>query len=208
MNLPSKIAYCTISEAAGMLGVPEETVQIWVESDLLDTGKTDGGELRIHLTSVQRLLDGQTNARQRDARARQGLRLKVLVVEDDRLLLKLYKTQIEKSNLPVDLIFADNGFEALIRVGRDAPDLMITDLQMPDFDGFQMIHRLAAASYLENMSVVVVSGLDAADMEAHGDLPKGIRILRKPVPFDQLRDIITGLIERLAPAGHLDKPSS
>ena len=124
--------------------------------------------------------------------------MKVLVVEDDSLLLKLYKTVIGNWNLPIDTITAGNGVDGLIRVGRDAPDLMITDLGMPDLDGFQMIHRLAATSYREGMDIVVVSGLDPADIEARGGLPKGIRIFSKPVPFDQLRAICAGMLERRA----------
>lgn len=124
--------------------------------------------------------------------------MKILVVEDDSLLLKLYKTVIGNWNLPIDTITAGNGVDGLIRVGRDAPDLMITDLGMPDLDGFQMIHRLAATSYREGMDIVVVSGLDPADIEARGGLPRGIRIFSKPVPFDQLRAICAGMLERRA----------
>ena len=199
MNLSSKIAYCTTREAAEMLGVSLRTAQLWVESGLLEAWKTDGGHRRINRTSVQRLLDGEAKPRQRGAApARQGERMKILVVEDDSLLLKLYKTVIGNWNLPIDTITAGNGVDGLIRVGRDAPDLMITDLGMPDLDGFQMIHRLAATSYREGMDIVVVSGLDPADIEARGGLPKGIRIFSKPVPFDQLRAICAGMLERRA----------
>lgn len=200
MNQSSKIAYCTTREAAEMLGVSLRTAQLWVESGLLEAWKTDGGHRRINRTSVQRLLDGEVKPRQRDAApARQGERIKVLVVEDNSDLLKLYKTVIGNWNLPIDTITASNGVDGLILVGRDAPDLMITDLAMPGLDGFQLIHSLAATSYREGMDIVVVSGLDPADIEARGGLPKGIRIFSKPVPFDQLRAICAGMIERRTP---------
>ena len=199
MNQSSKIAYCTTREAAEMLGVSLRTVQLWVESGLLEAWKTDGGHRRINRTSVQRLLDGEVKPRQRDAApAPQGERIKVLVVEDNGYLLKLYKTVIGNWNLPIDTITAGNGVDGLIRVGRDAPDLMITDLAMPGLDGFQLIHSLAATSYREGMDIVVVSGLDPADIEARGGLPKGIRIFSKPVPFDQLRALCAGMLERRA----------
>jgi excisionase family DNA binding protein len=199
MTLPSKTAYCTTREAAEMLGVSLRTVQLWVESGLLEAWKTDGGHRRINRTSVQRLLDGDVKPRHWDAApARQDERIKVLVAEDDSALLKLYKTVIGNWNLPIDTITASNGVDGLIRVGRDAPDLMITDLAMPDLDGFQMIHLLAATSYREGMDIVVISGLDPAEIEARGGMPKGVRIFPKPVPFDQLRAICAGMIERRA----------
>lgn len=197
MNSSTKIAYCTTREAAETLGVSLRTAQLWVESGLLDAWKTDGGHRRINRASVQRLLDGEVKLRQRDAApAPQDERIKVLVVEDDSILLKLYKTVIGNWNLPIDIITAGNCVDGLIRVGRDAPDLMITDLAMPGFDGFQMVHSLTATSYREGMVIVVVSGLDSADIEARGGLPKGIRVFSKPVPFDQLRAICAGMIER------------
>ena len=80
----------------------------------------------------------------------------------------------------------------------DTPDLMITDLAMPGLDGYQLINSLATTSYREGMDIIVVSGLDPAEIEARGGIPKGIRIFSKPVPFDQLRAICAGMIERRA----------
>ena len=179
-----------LANPAEMLGVSRRTAQLWVESGLLEAWKTDGGHRRIKRTSVQRLLDGEAKPRQRDAApARQGEQIKVLVVEDDNSLLSLYKTVIGNWNLPIDTITAGNGVDGLIRLGRDAPDLMTTDLAMPGLDGFEMIHHLVATSYREGMDSAVVSRLDPADIEARGGLPKGVQFFSKPVPFDQLRAI-------------------
>ena len=200
MNPSTQSAYCTTREAAELLGVSLTTAQLWVESGLLDAWKTEGGHRRIHRTSVQRLLDGEVKPKQGAAApARQGERLKVRVVEDNNDLLKLYKAAIGNWNLPIDTLTAGNGVDGLIRVGRDTPDLMITDLAMPGLDGYQLINSLATTSYREGMDIVVVSGLDPAEIEARGGIPKGIRIFSKPVPFDQLRAICAGMIERRTP---------
>jgi excisionase family DNA binding protein len=199
MNQPPKIAYCTTREAAEMLGVSLRTAQLWVESGLLDAWKTDGGHRRIHRESVQRLLQGEPKPSPANAvQAHQSERLKILVVEDDSVLLKLYKTVIGNWNLPLDVITAGNGVDGLIRIGRDAPDLMITDLAMPGLDGIQLIHNLVATSYREGMEIIVVSGLDPADIDARGGLPKGIAVFPKPVPFAELRTIVAGMLERRA----------
>ena len=99
-------------------------------------------------------------------------------VEDNSDLLNLYKTVIGNWNLPIDTITAGNGVDGLIRVGRDAPDLMITDLAMPGLDGFQLIHSLslAATSYREGMDIVVVSGLDPAHIEARGGPRRPVQV--------------------------------
>jgi excisionase family DNA binding protein len=198
MNQPTTI-YCTTREAAEMLGVSLRTVQLWAESGLIEAWKTEGGHRRISRASVQRLLQGGNYPLPKLAAPEQRFeRLKVLVVEDDSVLLKLYKTVIASWNLPIDLITAGNGVEGLIRVGRDTPDLMITDLSMPGMDGFELIRSLATSSFREGMEIVAVTGLDAAEVVARGGLPEGVRQFPKPVPFAELRAIVAGMLERRA----------
>jgi len=43
-----------------------------------------------------------------------------------------------------------------------------------------------------------VSGLDAADIETKGGLPRDVRLFPKPVPFEQLRAIVSDLLARRA----------
>lgn len=191
--------YCTTREAAEMLGVSLRTAQLWTESGLLEAWKTEGGHRRISRASVQRLLAGERVPRSVPvAGERRIARMKILVVEDDVVLLKLYKTVIANWGLPLDVSVAGNGVEGLILVGRDTPDLMITDLAMPGMDGFELIRSLATSSFREGMEIVVVTGLDAADVEARGGLPDGVRLFPKPVPFAELRAIVAGMLERRA----------
>lgn len=193
MSIPT--IYCTTREAADILGVSLRTAQLWTESGLLEAWKTEGGHRRISRASVQRLLSGETLPPVTPATSEQPFgRIKVLVVEDDSVLLKLYRTVIGSWNLPLELITAGNGVEGLIRVGRDTPDLMITDLSMPGMDGFQLIRSLSTSSFREGMEIVVVTGLDAAEIDSHGGLPGEIRIFPKPVPFAELRTIVAGMV--------------
>lgn len=200
MPANKRTAYCTTREAAEMLGISLRTAQLWAESGLLDAWKTEGGHRRIKRASVDALLEGKQPIRRlRPPPVPPDLqRVKVLVVEDDNVLLKLYRTVLANWNLPADVITTDNGVEGLIRVGRDSPDLLITDLGMPGMDGFELIRNLAASSFREGMEIVVVTGLDDADIAARGGLPEGISILPKPVPFSEIKTILSGLVERRA----------
>jgi CheY-like chemotaxis protein len=94
------------------------------------------------------------------------------------------------------VVKVQNGFEALVRIGLSKPDLLVTDLRMPEMDGFQMLRHLRAMPELADISIVVVTGLDPVEIEARGGIPEGIPILPKPVPFDRLRDIATVLAAR------------
>ena len=127
-----------------------------------------------------------------------GGRLKILVAEDDNVLIKLYRACIATWGLPIDVTTASNGYEALVLVGREQPDLMISDLMMPGMDGFQMVRTLTASSFREGMEIVVVTGMDAEEIAARGGLPPGVRVLSKPVPFAELKVLAESLITRRA----------
>ncbi|MCX7248849.1 MAG: response regulator, partial [Burkholderiales bacterium] len=88
----------------------------------------------------------------------------------------------------------DNAVAALMAIGRGGPDLLITDLNMPFTDGFEMLRVLSKAPEAAHTTIVVVSGLDAAEIARRGPVPAGIEVLPKPVPFDRLLAIATGIL--------------
>lgn len=187
--------FYTTREAAKRLGVSLRTAQLWSESGLLEAWKTEGGHRRITSASVEKLLAGNnpSSAPRKDSGMDQ---LKVLVVEDDNVLLRLYKLRMTTWGLPLEVFPASNGYEALVLVGRESPDLMISDLHMDGIDGFQMVRTMCNSPFKEGMEIVVVSGLDKAEIEARGGLPAGVPVYPKPVPFDLLHGLCESLLER------------
>ena len=184
--------FCTTREAAALLGVSLSTAQNWAESGLLESWKTEGGHRRISRESVQKLIaDPIVNGMHKplDQAAVSGLQaLQILVVEDDPLLLKLYKARLSAWKIPTVVETASDGFEGLVKVGLQRPDLLITDLQMPHIDGFQMINSLAQIADCSTMQIVAVTGLSIQDI-ASSALPTTVRVFTKPVPFNDLESI-------------------
>jgi excisionase family DNA binding protein len=184
--------YCSTKEAAAVLGVSHRTVQLWVESGTLQAWRTAGGHRRITLESVNRLVDGRRIAIAAHAPppaapvASASSTRRVLVVDDDPLMLRLYELEMAGWGMDLNVVKANNGFEALIRIGEERPDLLVSDLNMPGMDGFRMIRTLREDSGSAGMSMIVVSGLDRATIKAMG-LPADIPVFPKPVPFGELR---------------------
>ena len=197
--------FCTTREAATLLGVSVGTVQLWVESGLLKAWKTAGGHRRVIRDSVTALLHKEpaSGANQvaspsppvlytpEDQRLR---RLSVLVVEDDPVLLRLYEATIKKWPMAPELTLAANGLAALLKLGSYSPDLLITDLNMSQLDGFEMLRVIRSTPSLDMTTIVVVSGLQANMIAARGGVPIGIEVLPKPVPFERLQAIAIGLV--------------
>lgn len=195
-DAPSDLAYnaadfCSTKDAALLLGVSHRTVQLWVENGALQAWKTAGGHRRITMTSVRKLVDERRDATGPGTATAPGAAKKLLLVDDDATLLRLYELEISGWNLPLTLVKAQNGFEALLRIGEQRPDILVSDLSMPGMDGFRMIRTLRADAACANMAVIVVSGLDRPTIASMG-LPDDIPVFSKPVPFSQLRAAIEG----------------
>ncbi|MBD5804726.1 Polar-differentiation response regulator DivK [Azoarcus sp. Aa7] len=180
---------CTTREAAQLLDVALRTVQLWVESGVLPAWKTAGGHRRIPRAAVEALLESRRQAVSGHAKA---AGFKLLVVEDEADLLKLYRLQVESWGLPVQLITAVNGFEGLVRVGEAKPDLLVTDLNMPGMDGFRMIRSLRANTDFRSMQIVAVTALGKDEIADRGGLPPDVRVFTKPVPFSELERLVRG----------------
>lgn len=199
-NLGVEKSFCTTKEAATLLGVSVGTVQLWVESGLLQAWKTAGGHRRVMRESVLRLLHKSTPSASTSAAETlppmgsapapvPPRKLRILVVEDDPNLLRLYEVRMNAWSVSPQVEVTNNAFSALLSMGRSCPDILVTDLHMPGIDGFGMLRALRNAPEAQGMRIVVVSGLDAAEIQARGGLPARVECLGKPVPFDRLQQI-------------------
>lgn len=176
--------FCTTGEAADLLGMSVSTVQLWVESGILQAWKTAGGHRRVLRDSVDALLPKKPNAGQSPAVLRP---FRVLVVEDDAYLLRLYQANLTSWPMHPEVKLIDNANSAVREVVRRRPDLLIADLQMPGMDGFRMLRALfRRPEMLSGVSIVAVTGLDESEIARRGGVPAGVQVMHKPIPFDRL----------------------
>lgn len=192
--------FMSTRKAAASLGVALSTVQLWVETGVLPAWKTAGGHRRIPREAVESMASQKKSVLPSSPQVEQ---LKVLVVEDDLVQLELYRQKFSEWALPVQLLTASDGFEGLMLVGRYIPDLIITDLRMPGMDGFRMIRHLREQTLGKRFDIIVVTALNATEMEEASSLLPGIPIYPKPAPFIALRALIENKIQRV----RLEKPA-
>lgn len=85
------------------------------------------------------------------------------------------------------LIFADSGKEALRKATDFAPDLILTDIMMPDMDGFEVCQRLRADSTLAEVPIIMVTALDDRDSRLQGIEVGADDFVTKPFDRVELR---------------------
>ncbi len=196
--------FYTTHEAAKLLEVTPRTVQLWCEKGVLACRRTIGGHRRILRASIENMLPAAVLPRSIELPLQAQVapeHLRILVVEDDSALSRLYRIQLARWDFRPIVTTVENGFEALVRLGSNRPDLLIADLHMPEWDGFQMLRKIRGMADLDPMEIVVVTGLSAAEVSRRGGLPDDIRILPKPIPFQELERMARVLAMALGRAG-------
>lgn len=89
---------------------------------------------------------------------------KLLVVDDDHLNREMIARRLEHMGFKV--VLAADGLEALAALKREAFDLVLLDVLMPELDGFQTLERIKAHERWKTIPVVMLSALDDADSTA------------------------------------------
>jgi len=194
-------SFCTTREAAALLGVSVGTVQQWVDKGLLKAGKSAGGHRRVLRDSVDSLLRDGLPALIATAPVAEQLpvnprRLRVLVVEDEPALLRLYQVKLSNWPMQPEVRISTDGFEALLRMSECWPDLLIVDLQIPHINGFAMLKILSQTPEMARATIAVVTGMDAEVIKERGGVPPRVEVLPKPIPFDRLLAIATGIVQQ------------
>jgi CheY-like chemotaxis protein len=80
---------------------------------------------------------------------------RVVFCEDDPMIRKLVQTALRSTTHEVH--FAENGAEGLALIERVRPDVVFTDVAMPEMDGFQMADRLHSDPGLAHIPIVFVT---------------------------------------------------
>jgi two-component system alkaline phosphatase synthesis response regulator PhoP len=83
---------------------------------------------------------------------------KILIVDDEELILGMYKIKLEKEGYEV--ITARNGEEGFIAARAQKPNLILTDIMMPKYDGFYLLKKIKSNSELKDIPVITLSNLN------------------------------------------------
>jgi DNA-binding response OmpR family regulator len=117
--------------------------------------------------------------------------LKILIVEDNqdtRELLHFYFTNARYS-VPT----AIDGQEGLYMAKTEKPDLIITDVSMPNMNGIEMVRQIRSVAEIAHIPILVFTALNSSTEEQLSEAGAN-RVFHKPFDFDELQKIVRGLL--------------
>ncbi len=125
---------------------------------------------------------------------------RILIVEDSPTMLELLVGALEELDEPVEITGAASGFEALRALPRERFDLILTDINMPDINGLELVSFVKQSPRYRAIPLVIVS-TEGSDR----DLEKGVRLgadayIKKPFAPESLREVVRDLLARSGPA--------
>ncbi len=119
---------------------------------------------------------------------------KILIVDDieiNRQLLVDHITAFGHKSME-----ADNGRSALEQMKKEAPDLVLLDILMPEMDGYEALDRLKSDENLRHIPVIVITGVDELESAAKCIAKGAADYLVKPFNSVLLQARINGCLEK------------
>lgn len=118
--------------------------------------------------------------------------MKILVVDDCKTTRKLLGFYLKVKGYEV--VYAENGLEAMEKLGRENINLVMTDLNMPYMDGLELTRSMKTEPSLRHIPVLMVT-TEGDDEERQSALEAGANgYLVKPVNADMITSNIRNIL--------------
>lgn len=118
--------------------------------------------------------------------------VKILVVEDNKDLLELFCTVLEKQSFTC--YPALSGVEALEIIEKEHIELMISDIMMPNMDGYELVKSLRRANY--NFPILLVTAKNQFEDIEQGFITGADDYMTKPINVNELVLRVNALLRR------------
>lgn len=117
---------------------------------------------------------------------------KILIVEDDLNQAELYESYLSSAGYESDI--ATDGYKALDMIGEEVYDLIITDVMMPNMDGFELTKSIREAGY--NIPIIMITVKDSFDDVKYGFKVGVDDYMMKPINLEEMLLRVEAVLRR------------
>ena len=117
---------------------------------------------------------------------------KILIADDDLEIQKMVKAALKP--IGANLVFADDGEQALEKLLVEKPDLVILDVMMPKLTGWEVAKYIRGHQDLKDVKILVLTAIGEKVSDATSPLVGADDHLDKPFTFEELADRVRALL--------------
>ncbi|MDP7420869.1 MAG: response regulator [bacterium] len=160
--------------------------------------RTPGGHRRILRKELLAFLKKYNMPIHEDLEERK--KIKILVVDDDENVTRLVERSLRKSEEHYQVSSVRDGIEAMLKIGREIPDLLILDIFMPGMNGLEVCKKLNENPVFSGIKIIAISGQNI-EQTRERILTCGADVFL-PKPFtpeclhEKVRDVLYSMRER------------
>jgi DNA-binding NtrC family response regulator len=119
---------------------------------------------------------------------------KILIIDDDDFLRKSYAAALKQQNFEV--VELADGCKAIQIINAEAPDIVLTDILMPDCDGIEVISRIR--EHNKAINIIAMSGGGRIDSAFYLDMATAlgvVAVFEKPFSLNKLLETLKSILD-------------
>lgn len=113
---------------------------------------------------------------------------RILIVDDEPYVIRVIRLALERNGYQVD--HAANGVHALEYLEQQHPDVMITDIDMPQLNGKDLCMKICSQIPDRNFHIIVLTARAELDHREWATAIPGLDFMEKPVSIRQLMSML------------------
>ena len=124
----------------------------------------------------------------------------VLLVDDQKDIVRLLHSALQTLGHPLDLVDAPSGEEALLEASRRKVDLLVADYLLPGISGVELMRKIKARN--ADLKVIFISGMTERKARAEMLAAGAVALFDKPIPLADFLDAVErslGLVRTIFP---------
>jgi two-component system alkaline phosphatase synthesis response regulator PhoP len=183
--------FYTTFEIAEICSVYPTTVINWINQKKIKAHSTPGGHHRVSYEDLISFLKEYNMPIQKELLSEKK---KVYIIDDDKIFSAMVSRIFSRNKDLFDIKIFSDGYDALINIGSDIPDLIVVDVIMPIMDGYTFCKKIRDMKNFKNVKIISVSGanLDKDLEEKISKITDGI--FKKPIDVDKFKNFCFKLL--------------
>jgi signal transduction histidine kinase/ligand-binding sensor domain-containing protein/DNA-binding NarL/FixJ family response regulator len=171
------------SGSSFLLTIPTKEVAVSEPKQTLIQPKSPQAVIAKQELSPSVLSDGDDSGK---------LKMKVLIVEDNEYLREFLKSALESR---FKIYLADDGVKAWNLIQQNTPDMVVSDIMMPNMDGFELCRKIKSTYETSHLPIILLTALAGKAEQLHGLGLGADDYLTKPFDVSILQQRIRTLVK-------------